>query len=92
MERTAHLSFGDYTTREYLCQINIFRGMRAWDIAKLIGVDPTLPDELVQGLWEEATPVAEAWRAIGVFAAAVPVDDGAPLMERLLGITGRDPK
>ena len=92
MERTAHLSFGDYTAREYLWQINVFRGMRAWDIATLIGVDPTLPDALVEGLWEEVTPVAEKWRAIGVFAAAVPVADDAPLMQRLLGLTGRDPR
>ena len=91
LERTVHLSFGDYTAREYLWQINVFRGMRAWDIAKMIGVDPTLPDELVQGLWDEVTPVAEEWRKIGVFGPAPDVPDDAPLVQRLLAITGRDP-
>jgi uncharacterized protein (TIGR03086 family) len=89
--RTVHCSFGDFPAREYLWQINGFRGMRAWDIAKVIGVDPTLPEALVQGLWEELSPVAEDWRNIGVFGAAVPVADDAPLMQRLLGLTGRDP-
>jgi uncharacterized protein (TIGR03086 family) len=89
--RTVHCSFGDFPARHYLWQINSFRGMRAWDIAKVIGVDPTLPDALVQGLWDELTPVAEEWRQIGVFPAAVPVADDAPLMQRLLGLTGRDP-
>jgi uncharacterized protein (TIGR03086 family) len=91
LDRTVHCSFGDYPARGYLWQINIFRGMRAWEIAKLIGVDPTLPDALVRGLWDEVTPVAEEWRTIGVFAAARTVPDDAPLMQRLLAITGRDP-
>jgi uncharacterized protein (TIGR03086 family) len=91
LERTVHLSFGDYTAREYFWQINFFRGMRAHEIAKLIGADPTLPDDLVQGLWDEVGPVAEVWRKIGVFGPAIPVPDDAPLMQRLLGVTGRDP-
>ncbi len=91
MERTVHCSFGDYPAREYLWQINLFRGMRAWDIATLIGIDPTLPDDLVQGVWDEVSPVAEEWRTIGVFPPAFTVPDDAPLMRRLLAITGRDP-
>ena len=63
----AHLSFGDYTVREYFWQINSFRALRAHDIARVIGVDPALPDELVQGLWDEVSPHAEEWRTIGVF-------------------------
>ena len=43
-----HCSFGDYTAREYLWQMNGFRGMRAHDIAVVIGTDSRLPDELVQ--------------------------------------------
>jgi uncharacterized protein (TIGR03086 family) len=91
LDRVVHLSFGDFTAREYLWQINSFRGLRAYEIAKVIGVDPELPDELVQGLWEEISPHAEEWRSIGVFQAAVPVPDEAPLLERLVGLTGRDP-
>ncbi len=91
LDRTVHLSFGDYKAREYLWQINLFRGMRTWDIAKLLGIDPALPDDLVQGLWDEVTPVAEEWRKIGVFGPAFTVPDDAPLMQRLLAITGRDP-
>jgi len=90
-DAVAHLSFGDYTVREYFWQINSFRGLRAHDLAKLIGVDADLAPELVQGLWDEVSPHAEEWRTIGVFPAAVPVPDDAPLLERLLGLTGRDP-
>jgi hypothetical protein len=91
LERTAHLSFGDYTVREFLWQANSFRGLRAHDLARVIGVEPDLPTELVEGLWAELNPVADDWRAIGVFAARVPVPEDAPLLDRLLGLTGRDP-
>ena len=90
-ERTVHCSFGDYPAREYFWQINGFRGLRANDIARAIGVDRTLPPELVQALWDEISPHAEEWRAIGVFGSRVEVPDDAPLQDRLLGLTGREP-
>ncbi len=88
---TVHCSFGDYTVRQYFWQTNLFRGLRAHDIARVIGVDPQLSVDLIEGLWDEISPQAEEWRAIGVFPAAVPVPDDAPLLDRLLGITGRNP-
>lgn len=90
-DRIVHCSFGDYPAREYLCQINSFRGLRAHDIAQVIGADTTLPDHLVQGLWEELLPREEEWRTYGVFPARVEVPADAPLQDRLLGLTGRQP-
>jgi hypothetical protein len=66
--------------------------LRAYEIAKVIGADFTLPNDLVQGIWDEISPHAEQWRKIGVFAAAVVVPHDAPLLDRLLGLTGRDPQ
>ncbi|HVC71268.1 MAG TPA: hypothetical protein VNC61_13510 [Acidimicrobiales bacterium] len=91
LQATVHCSFGDYTVREYFWQINRFRGLRAHDIARVIGVESGLSDPLVQGLWDEISPHAEQWRAIGVFPAAVAVAAEAPLLDRLLGLTGRTP-
>jgi uncharacterized protein (TIGR03086 family) len=91
LEATVHCSFGDYTVREYLWQINSFRGLRAHDLAVVIGVDSRLPDELVRGLWDEISPHAEEWRAIGVFGPTVAVAQGASWQDRLLGLTGRTP-
>jgi uncharacterized protein (TIGR03086 family) len=88
---TVHTSFGDFSARDYLLQITYFRGLRAYDIAKVIGISTTLPDELVQGLWDEISPVAEQWRQIGVLAPRVAVPDDAPLQDLVLGLTGRDP-
>jgi uncharacterized protein (TIGR03086 family) len=91
LDRTVHCSFGDFSAREYFWQITTFRGLRANDIAKAIGVNPTLPADLIQGMWDQITPHAEEWRKIGVFGPAVPVPDDAPLQSRLLGLTGRKP-
>jgi hypothetical protein len=91
LDAAAHLSFGDYSVREYFWQINQFRGLRAHDIARVLSVDPGLSDELVQGLWAEVRPHAEEWRTIGVYPSAVPVPEDAPLLDRLLGLTGRQP-
>ena len=91
LDAVAHLSFGDFTVREYFWQINQFRALRAYDIAREIGVDPDLSEDLVQGVWDEVSPHAEEWRTMGVYPAAVPVPDDAPLLARLLGLTGRQP-
>ena len=91
LDRTVHCSFGDFPARGYLWQANMFRGMRAHDIAKVIGADFEMPPDLVRGLWDEISPQAEGWRAIGVFPAAVAVPEDAPLLDRLLGLTGRQP-
>ena len=90
-ERRVHLSYGDYPAREYLTHITSFRGLRAHDIAKVIGVDTTLPPELVAGMTAQLEPEVEQWRAMGVFGPAVPVPDDANAQDRLLGMTGRQP-
>jgi hypothetical protein len=92
LDAVAHLSFGDYSVREYFWQINQFRALRAHDIARVIGIDAALHPDLVQGIWDEVSPHAEQWRAIGVLPPAIPVADDAPLLDRLLGLTGRPPR
>jgi hypothetical protein len=87
-----HLSYGDFPTREYLKHITYFRGGRVYDIARFMGADTSLPADLVQGLWDELAPQAEEWRKMGVFGPAVEVPDDAPLQDRLLALTGRDPR
>lgn len=90
-ERVTHLSYGDFPAREYLTHITSFRGLRAHDIAKVIGVSTVLPPDLVQGLWDQMLPQIDQWRAVGVFPPEVQVPDDASLQDRLLGLTGRQP-
>ncbi len=85
-----HLSYGDFPAREYLKHITSFRGFRAFSIAKLIGVSTKLPDDLVQGMWDEIAPEVESWRAMGVFPPPLEIADDAALQDRLLAMCGRD--
>jgi uncharacterized protein (TIGR03086 family) len=91
LDRTVHLTYGDFPAREYLRHITSFRGLRSWDLAGFIGADTTMAPDLVQGLWEEISPDAEEWRKLGVYGPKVDVPDDAPLQDRLLGLTGRQP-
>jgi uncharacterized protein (TIGR03086 family) len=91
-ERITHLSYGDYPAREYLLHTLSFRGFRAFDIAKLIGADTKLPDELVQGMWDLFSPHFDTWRQMGVFKTAVPVPSDASLQDKLIAGSGRDPR
>jgi uncharacterized protein (TIGR03086 family) len=91
LDRTVHCSFGDFSARDYLVQTNYFRGLRSWDIARAIGVDSTIPDDLAVSLLEQISPHAEQYRAIGVFPPEVAVPADASAQDRLLGITGRHP-
>lgn len=91
LDAVVHLSFGGYPAREYLQQITAYRGLQAWDLARGIGVDDTLPPELVQGMWAQLQPVADEWREIGAFGPEVEVPADAPLQQRLLGLAGRRP-
>ncbi len=63
--------------------------MHIFDIAKLIGAKIQVPDALVQGLWEIVEPQAQVLRDMHVIGAEVPVPKDAPLLDRLLGLTGR---
>jgi hypothetical protein len=91
-DRVVHLSYGDFPAREYLKHITSFRGFRAYDIARWIGVSTELPADLVQGMWDELVPEIDAWRVMGVYGPAVAVPEAASMQDRLLGLAGRDPK
>lgn len=91
LDRTVHFSYSDYPAREALKHITSFRGLRVYDLSKAIGIDTKMPEDLVQGLWDQIYPQIDEWRAMGVFPSAVEVPEDAPLQDRLLGMTGRQP-
>ncbi len=86
-----HFSYGDYPMNEGLWHVISFRGLRAYDIAKVINVSTKLPDDLVQAMWDAFVPRAQLWREMGVFGPEQAVPESASLQDRLLGLTGRHP-
>lgn len=89
--KTVHLSYGDFPASEYLKHITSFRGFRCYDIAKLIGADTTMPDDLVEALFEMVIPQVEEWRALGVYGPKIEPPAGASRQTELLCLVGRQP-
>jgi hypothetical protein len=90
-DRIVHLSYGDFPAGVYLQHTSSFRGFRAYDIARWIGASTELPPQLVREMWDQLVPEMDAWRKLGVYGPAVDVPQDAPLQDRLLGLSGRDP-
>lgn len=90
LDRTVHLSYGDFPAKEYLQHIISFRAFRSYDIAKLIGADTTMDAAFVQALLDEFSPVIEGYRQMGVFPPAIEVADDASPQTKLLAMVGRE--
>jgi uncharacterized protein (TIGR03086 family) len=86
-----HLSFGDFPAFEYLGQMVIDRVIHGWDLAKGVGADATIDDELAQAAYDLLKDQAEQWRAGGAFGPKVEVPEAARVQDKLLAISGRTP-
>jgi uncharacterized protein (TIGR03086 family) len=89
LERTVHLSFGDFPGREYVSQVLTDHVIHAWDLARGIGAKDRLEPELVDFAYGYLEPQAEAWRAGGAFGERVEVPSHADRQTKLLAIAGR---
>ncbi|MDJ0375961.1 hypothetical protein [Cryobacterium sp. PH31-L1] len=87
-DKVVHLSYGDYPLAEALQHTALYRAFQAWSIAKHIGLDYSLPDALVENLWEQIASDIEMWRGFGVFPPEVAVPEGANREVQLLGKVG----
>ena len=85
---TAHLSYGDFPVSDFFVHTAIYRAFQAWSIAKLLGIDYSLPAELVEGLWEHVGPQVDAFRDMGVFPPEIEVPADADRETKLLARTG----
>ena len=89
LQRTVHLSFGDFSGEYYANQVGGDVLVHAWDLARALEQDDTLPDDLVA--W--AIPYWEATLAefgpTDFFAAPVEVGPDADPQTRLLAAVGR---
>lgn len=72
-----HFSYGDYTMREGFLHLAVYRAFQAWQIARLVGLDFRLPDQVIDGMNELVLPYVDDWRALQVFPPAQPIPAGA---------------
>jgi hypothetical protein len=90
LDRIVHLSYGDFSAREYLQHTVSTRAFWSYDIARLIGADTTMADDLVQALMDEFSPVIEGYRQKGLFPPAIEVANDASPQTQLLAMVGRE--
>lgn len=83
--------FGDMPAEDFLKLMIADRTLHGWDLADAIGADVELDKEAVRVAYDFLLPQVDDLREKGVFEPEVPVLAGAPLQDRLLGLTGRQP-
>ncbi|MEU6082449.1 TIGR03086 family metal-binding protein [Streptomyces sp. NPDC047108] len=91
LESEVHTSGGPTPAEEYAWQMVTDLAVHAWDLARGIGDDATLEQDLASEVYAYIEPRADAWRGYGVFGPAVKVQDAAPVQDRLVALLGREP-
>jgi uncharacterized protein (TIGR03086 family) len=89
MDRTVHLSFGDFPGREYTMQLFADHLIHAWDLARAIGASEQLDAGLVGGCSAWFAGVEAAYRSGGVIAERPAIPAGAGPQVQLLAMFGR---
>lgn len=91
-DQRVSLSRGVVPIEDYLREMVWDATIHTWDLARAIGADEDLDPALVEAVWNDMKPHAEMLASSGVFAAPVEIGDNASLQDRLLALTGRDPR
>lgn len=89
MERTVHLSFGDFPGQEYTMQVFADLLIHGWDLARAIGADERLDPDLVEACTSWFTAMEEAYRGAGAIGPRVELPPDADAQARLLAMFGR---
>lgn len=89
LERTVQLSYGETACTAYCAQMVSDLVVHAWDLARAIGADERLPDDLVTFTVREVGPYSADLEKSGLFAAPVEAPPGADVQTKLLALLGR---
>lgn len=65
--------------------------MHGWDIARSTGQDFSIPDDLLQVSHDLLYPGTDQSEREPIFGPVVQVPDDAPLLDKVIGLGGRDP-
>lgn len=89
LDRTVHLSFGDFPGREYILQLFADLLIHGWDLSVATGQDTRLDPDLVAACAAWFGGVADGYRQAGAVGARPDVPDDADPQMRLLAEFGR---
>ncbi|HEU5420408.1 MAG TPA: TIGR03086 family metal-binding protein [Streptosporangiaceae bacterium] len=85
---SVHIGRGRAPAPEYLAEMNLDLVVHAWDLGTAIGYPDPLPGDAVAAVYPGARAIVDRTPA-GMFAAPVEVPADAPVLDRLLALTGR---
>jgi uncharacterized protein (TIGR03086 family) len=89
---SVQLSRGPTPAAQYITEMIFDHTIHAWDLGKAVGSDRPLPGELVSTVYSILQPLGDLSQlGGGMFAPPVTVPDDAPIVDKLVALTGRDP-
>jgi len=91
LDRDVELSRGPTPARAYADEMTLDLVVHGWDLARAIGYDDPLPDDLVDYIYSRLAGAGDL-SASGMFAPPVELPDDAPTIDKLIAATGRDPR
>lgn len=65
--------------------------VHAWDLAQATGQHVSWDGDLLEYLHDQVAKTADQGRQLGIYGPEVAVPAAAPTLDRILGLTGRDP-
>jgi uncharacterized protein (TIGR03086 family) len=89
LDGTVSLSRGPMPTADYCWEMTADALIHSWDLARGIGADDTLDDELVAAVYERMLPHVAELEASGMFGTPIEVPDDASRQTKLLAMVGR---
>jgi uncharacterized protein (TIGR03086 family) len=92
LERSVDLSRGPTPARDYIGEMIFDHLVHAWDLGRAIGYDGPLPEDVVETVYSMAQGMGDLSAFGDMFAAPVAVPDDASTLDKLIGLTGRDPR
>lgn len=89
LDVTVHLPGGDLGASDYCARLTADAVVHTWDLARGIGADPGLSDELTDFALTELAGYGDDLATSGLFGPPVATSGTAGPLTRLLGLTGR---
>jgi uncharacterized protein (TIGR03086 family) len=89
MERVIHLTRRDVSGANYTFEVFNDLAIHGWDLARAIGGDETIDDDMVAIIDERTRPMIAELKASGSYGDDVVPPEGADAQTRLLAMFGR---
>lgn len=90
LTRTVQLSSGPSPADVYCREMTFDLVVHAWDLARAIGAEQEMPNDLVAEALEMAKQTVPHYADTGIFAAPIPVPGCTDDLTELLALTGRN--